>query len=67
MNPLMMWLTRHFKWRRQLASDLQCAENSVTVISKKLHLIAGRAHVLEMEAYGETRPRQTMPPSAGHS
>ena len=43
-------------------SDLHCAEEDVETLAKRLHVIAGRAHVLEMEAYGETRPRQTLLP-----
>lgn len=50
------------RWWREMMSDLVHAENSVMSISERLHRIAGRTHVLEMEAYGEIQPRKTLPP-----
>ena len=50
------------KWWREMVGDLDQVECDVNHIASKLHVIAGRMHVLEMEAYGETRPRSTLPP-----
>lgn len=50
------------RWWRDMVSDLTSAEKCVDDVAHKLHRIAGRAHVLEMEAYGETRPRKTLLP-----
>lgn len=45
-----------------MLKDLLHTEQHVHVVAERLHLIAGRGHVLEMEAYGETRPRKTLLP-----
>lgn len=52
------------RWWREMIEDLMSAEEQVMCTAQKLHKIAGRAHVLEMEAYGDTRPRRTLPPSS---
>jgi hypothetical protein len=55
---------RILRWWREMIEDLQCTEDCVDTVAHRLHLVAGRAHVLEMEAYGETKPRKTLlPPS----
>ena len=53
---------RALRWWREMIGDLVQLESNVQQTSEKIHRIAGRAHVLEMEAYGETKPRKTLPP-----
>jgi hypothetical protein len=53
---------RILKWWREMVGDLHQAECEVDHLAQRLHKIAGRMHVLEFEAYGETKPRRTMPP-----
>jgi hypothetical protein len=63
MRLLSRWACNFQRWRREMLSDLHCAEEEVDTLAKRLHTIAGRAHVLEMEAYGETKPRRTLLPA----
>lgn len=53
---------RALRWWREMISDLVLVESKVSVAAQRLHKIAGRAHVLEMEAYGDTKPRHTLLP-----
>ena len=45
-----------------MLSDLVESEKKVDTVAQRLHRIAGRAHVLEVEAYGNTKPRKTLLP-----
>jgi len=49
-------------WWRDMIGDLYATQQDVDAISHRVHKLAGRMHVLEMEAYGETRPRHTLRP-----
>lgn len=52
------------QWRHDIPTDLSRIRDEVVEKAEKIHLIAGHTHVIEMEAYGETRPRHTsMPPT----
>jgi hypothetical protein len=54
---------RALQWWRDMVDDLIGAEERVLVTAERLHRIAGRTHVLEMEAYGDTKPRHTNLPA----
>ena len=46
--------------------DLLDTEQRVDAAAQRLHKVAGRTHVLEMEAYGDTKPRKTLLPHKYH-